>query len=119
MVAFELAHPRVDLSGLDPVKAKQAERMMAEAIRAAKLGQSRATVDASNPVEHERERGPDPRSSNRIRLDDIQWDDLEFLAIFMGLQSRSAVVGALIRSAVKQAHEAPQSCSFVKKEGAR
>lgn len=106
-VVFNALHPRVDLSGLDTGAAKRAERMMGEAIRAAKLGQARAVVDARSPVTHQRETKPDPRHSNRIRLDDLEWDDLEWLAIFMGLASRTAVVCELIREAVKRAQEFP------------
>lgn len=72
MVLFKLQHPRLDLGGLSPVTAKRAARMAAEAIKAAKQGQGRATVDADAEVEH----GRDPRASCRVRLSPETWEKL-------------------------------------------
>lgn len=72
---YALQHPTLDLSGMAPVQAKRAARMADEAVRAAKLGQARATVDARSEVTHaiEDKRGPDNRPSCRLRLDMEHW----------------------------------------------
>lgn len=57
-------HPRLDLSGLPLDVAKRCLRMAEEAVKAARQGLERATVDARSPVQHER----DPRPSCRVRL---------------------------------------------------
>lgn len=88
---FAKLHPRLDLSGLDPVAAKRAERMVAEAVRAAKLGQSRATVDADVEVVH----GRDERPSCRPRIGPDAWAQLTALAQEKKL-SRSEMVEWLI-----------------------
>lgn len=94
---YALQHPTLDLSGLPPVKAKHAARMAEEAVKAAKLGQGRATVDASRPIEHVATR-PDPRPSNRLRLSERHWQMLgEIKALgFYGDLSYSAIAEELI-----------------------
>lgn len=91
MILFELQHPRLDLSGLSPVQAKHAARMVEEAVRAAKLGQERATVDARAEVAH----GRDGRPSCRVRLNEEAWDLLGLIALATG-RSRSATVERLV-----------------------
>lgn len=98
---YALMHPTLDLSGMLPEKAKQAARMAGEAVKAAKLGQPRATVDARSEVEHKALR-PDPRPSCRLRvtpkhfemLAEIQasgfWGDESFSGIAMNLIEREA-----------------------------
>lgn len=98
---YTLMHPTLDLSGMLPEKAKQAARMAQEAVKAAKLGQPRAVVDARSEVEHVALR-PDPRPSCRLRvtlrhfelLAEIQasgfWDDESFSGIVMNLIEREA-----------------------------
>lgn len=102
--AWHAKHTTLDLSTLSEAQRVRAERMVAEALRAAKLGQRRATVDADHEVSHEAAAEiPDKRSSNRVRLDDDTWDDLHFLSTFLGLDSRSAVVKELVRNATQRA----------------
>lgn len=93
---FDSFHPRLDLSGLDIEARKRAERLVAEAVRAAREGCERATVDAHHPVEHER----DTRPSCRVRLDAETWLDLDALveAECFGA-TRSEVVRRLVRRA--------------------
>lgn len=95
---YALQHPMLDLSGLPPVKAMQAARMAAEAVEAAKLGQGRATVDASRPVEHVATRPPDTRPSNRLRLSERHWQMLGEIKTlgFYGDLSYSAIAEELI-----------------------
>lgn len=93
MQLFERLHPRLDLSGLDPVAAKRAERMVVEAVKAAKLGQSRATVDADVEVSH----GRDERPSRRVRLHEEEWRMLEEIVQWSLQASKSCCVGNLIR----------------------
>jgi len=92
-----------DLSMLSPAKQEQAKRMMQEALKAARMGQKRATVDAERPVSHEAaaER-PDTRPSCRVRLSPDTWDDLQILADIFGDKSRSAVVERLVGAAVSR-----------------
>lgn len=98
---WNATHTTLNLAGLSEAERVRAERMLTEALRAAKLGQRRATVDADREVSHEAavER-PDRRNSNRVRLTDDAWDDLDLLRIVYGLPSRSAVVTKLTRDAV-------------------
>lgn len=74
---FTIFHPTLDLTGLSPEWARKALRMCQEAVRAAKLGQERATVAADTPIVHKAEVKPDVRPSCRIRLDPEFWDMLE------------------------------------------
>lgn len=102
---FDSMHPRLDLSGLEMEARKRAERLAGEAVRAAKEGCERSTIDARHPVKHER----DTRPSCRVRLDQYTWDGLALLAEEMGLTegpdgqeiepNRSAVVRSLVRQA--------------------
>lgn len=57
-------HPRLDLSGLPLETAERCTRLAEEAVRAGKEGLERATVDARDPVKHER----DGRPSCRVRI---------------------------------------------------
>lgn len=83
---YALMHPTLDLSGMTPERAKHASRMAEEAVRAAKLGQRRATVDASRPVEHDAV-NPDTRPSNRLRLTERHWQMLGEIKLLNGLYS--------------------------------
>lgn len=87
---FALFHPTLDLTGLTPEWARRAVRMCQEAIRAAKLGQARATVAADSPVTHAAEVRPDRRPSNRIRLDPETWRLLEEIREAWGMDSATA-----------------------------
>jgi hypothetical protein len=94
---YALMHPTLDLSGMLPEKAKQAARMAEEAVKAAKLGQPRATVDARGEVEH-KATNPDPRPSCRLRVTPRHF---ELLAAIKALgfhenESFSAIVMDLI-----------------------
>ena len=95
---YALQHPTLDLSGLPPVKAKHAARMAEEAVKAAKLGQGRATVDASRSVEHQNAVRRDSRPSNRLRLSERHWQMLgEIKALgFHQARSYSAIAEELI-----------------------
>lgn len=102
---FALQHPRVDLSGLSPEAAKRAKRLLDEAVRAAKEGLERATVDMTHEVKHQR----DERPSNRLRLSGEGWDLADLLAALWGCsRSRAAeramaeVFGRLLREADKE-----------------
>jgi hypothetical protein len=94
---YALMHPTLDLSGMLPEKAKQAARMAEEAVRAAKLGQPRATVDARSEVEHAALR-PDPRPSCRLRVTPRHFEllaEIKALGFHAG-ESFSAIVMELI-----------------------
>jgi len=97
---YSLQHPTLDLSGMPPVQAKHAARMAGEAVRAAKLGQTRATVDARVEVVHavEDKRGPDNRPSCRLRLSPGHWRMLAEIQElgFRGGMSFSGLVSQLI-----------------------
>lgn len=95
---YALMHPTLDLSGMLPEKAKQAARMAAEAVEAAKLGQARATVDARSRVEHVNAAAPDNRPSCRLRVNPEHFEALEELKVlgFYGGMSYSAIVKHLI-----------------------
>ena len=113
---YALMHPTLDLSGMLPEKAKQAARMAEEAVKAAKLGQPRAVVDARSEVEHVALR-PDPRPSCRLRvtprhfelLAEIQasgfWGDESFSGIVMTLIEREAE-DARLRARQEGEHDA-------------
>jgi hypothetical protein len=104
---FDSMHPRLDLSGLDDATRLRAERLVGEAVRAAKEGCERATVDARFPVRHER----DTRAGGRVRLDAETWEILDELCApdpdplvmqpYKPL-SRSALVRGLIWAASRE-----------------
>jgi hypothetical protein len=87
---FTLFHPTLDLTGLSPEWARKALRMCQEAVRAAKLGQERATVAADALIAHKNEVKPDVRPSCRIRLDPEFWDMLGKIKEEWGLESVTA-----------------------------
>lgn len=89
--AYRLRHPTVDLSGFDAKAAKRAERMISDAVEAAKQGLVRATIDARHPVKHEK----DERPSCRPRLAPEAWAYLEALAEDAGVPP-SRLVDSLI-----------------------
>jgi hypothetical protein len=95
---WNLTHPVLDLRGLSVVQAERARRMAEEAVLAAREGLKRATV-AVLPVKHCK----DERPSCRVRVDLDTWEDLDWLMAFLNLPSRSAVVRALARVAVRRA----------------
>lgn len=95
---YALMHPTLDLSGMLPEKAKQAARMAEEAVRAAKLGQERATVDARSTVEHIKATWPDDRPSCRLRVTPRHFEllaEIKALGFHAG-ESFSAIVMNLI-----------------------
>lgn len=99
---YALMHPTLDLSGMTPEKAKRAARMAEEAVKAAKLGQGRATVDASRPVEHKALR-PDPRQSCRLRVTPEHFEmlaEMQALGFHRG-RSFSAIAMDLIEREVE------------------
>lgn len=67
----------IDLKVNDPALRARAGRMAEEAVVAAKLGQPRATVDATAPVTHKAVAPPDPRPSCRLRVTPRHWEMLE------------------------------------------
>lgn len=89
---WELQHPRLDLSGVDAETCLRIKRMVEEAVRAAKEGVTRATVDASHPVKRER----DARPSCRVRLDQETWDLMGEMLESEELASRSLLVAKLV-----------------------
>lgn len=95
---WNATHHSLDLGGLPVAGAERAKRMADEAVRAAREGLKRATVDVL-PVKHQ----IDPRPSCRVRVSENAWDDLDFLKVFLGLPSRSAVVEALVEAATRRA----------------
>ena len=100
---YALMHPTLDLSGMLPEKAKQAARMAEEAVRAAKLGQPRATVDSRSPVTHKAV-DPDPRPSCRLRVTPRHFEllaEMQELG-FHGGESFSAIVMDLIEREVEE-----------------
>lgn len=90
---YALQHPTLDLSGMAPVQAKNAARMASEAVRAARMGQARATVDAHAEVEHESEsrRGIDKRPSCRLRLTPYHWQLLSEIQAFWSREVRTSL----------------------------
>lgn len=110
-----LTHPSIDLAGLTVAQAVAVNRMVEEAVRAARMGQRRATVDSRHPVTHETESiKPDTRPSCRIRLDPEGWADLEALQGILGLPTKTAVVQQLIAQKVAQVVKDV----FIEEEGA-
>lgn len=99
---YALMHPTLDLSGMLPEKAKQAARMAEEAVKAAKLGQARATVDARSEVAHEA-LNPDTRPSCRLRVTPHHFELLaEMKALgYYGGKSFSAIAMELIEREVE------------------
>lgn len=95
---FTLFHPTLDLTGLSPEWARKALRMCEEAVRAAKLGQERATVAADTPVVHKAETKPDIRPSCRIRLSPAEWDMLGKIKECWGLESLTAAARLAIEN---------------------
>lgn len=90
-------HPRLDLSGLPLDVALRCTRMAEEAVRAAREGLSRATVDSSKPVKHER----DKRLSCRLRLSPTVFSIVDEMAANgwgagLGGSSRSAITETMI-----------------------
>jgi hypothetical protein len=69
-------HPRLDLSGLPLDVAKRCLRMAEEAVKAARQGLERCTVDSRAPVTHQR----DPRPSCRLRLSPTVFSILDEMA---------------------------------------
>lgn len=93
---WNATHHSLDLGGLPVAGAERAKKMADEAVRAAREGLKRATVDVL-PVKHQ----IDPRPSCRVRVSEDVWDDLDFLKVFLGLPCRSAVVEALVEAATR------------------
>ena len=100
---YSLMHPTLDLSGMPPEKAKQAARMAEEAVKAAKLGQARATVDARSGVAHEA-LNPDTRPSCRLRVTPRHFEMLAEIQTLNGYyegKSFSAIAMDLIEREVE------------------
>jgi hypothetical protein len=95
---FGIYHPTLDLTGLSPEWARKALRMCQEAVRAARLGQERATVAADAPIIHKAEIKPDVRPSCRIRLNPEHWDMLERIKECWQLPSPTAAARLAIEN---------------------
>jgi hypothetical protein len=87
--------PQLDLRGMDRAGADRAMLLVSEAVKAAKLGQQRATVDV-RPVTHKAEVKADSRPSNRIRLDAATWQALREIQEFWGHENPTETVRKLI-----------------------
>jgi hypothetical protein len=95
-------HPRLDLSGLPLEVAKRCQRMAEEAVRAAREGLERATVDARLPVQH----GRDPRPSCRVRIPRA-WDKLEEMVGTEAGEDRFGIISAsaLVENLIAETYE--------------
>lgn len=89
-------------AGVPPELASRAAAMAEDAVRACRYGQVRATVDARHPVAHAAAEPPDRRNSNRIRLGDKEWADLEEIRAAWGLPSRTAAARWAIEQALRE-----------------